>query len=59
ALLDGEVECMPFADSTKTSCDRCDYRTLCQFDPGRHGDKYRSLKKVRPEEFYGKEDSGK
>ena len=59
ALLDGEVECMPFADSAKTSCDRCDYRTLCQFDPGRHGDKYRNLKKVRAEEFYGKEDSGK
>ena len=59
ALLDGEIECMPYADSTKTSCDRCDYRTLCQFDPGRHGDKYRTLKKVKPEEFYGREDSGK
>ena len=56
ALKNGEIECMPYADSLKTSCDRCDYRALCQFDTGRHGDKYRTLKKVKPEEFYVKED---
>ncbi|MBR6772996.1 MAG: PD-(D/E)XK nuclease family protein [Clostridia bacterium] len=59
ALLSGEVECMPYADSAKTSCDRCDYRALCQFDTGRRGDKFRTLKKVKPEEFYGRGDSGK
>ena len=58
ALLGGELECMPYADSVKTSCDRCDYRAVCQFDVGRYGDRYRTLKKVKADEFYGKEVGG-
>jgi len=52
ALLSGELECDPYS----TSCDRCDYRGVCQFDPTRHSDKYRTLKKVKAEEFYGSEE---
>ena len=53
-LLSGEIECEPYAGTANTSCDRCDYRALCQFDTGRRGDKYRTLKKVKAEEFYRK-----
>ncbi len=52
ALLSGEIECTPYGEAAKTSCDFCDYRAVCQFDPSRRGDKYRTLKKVKAEEFY-------
>lgn len=55
ALLSGELECDPYGEGMTTSCDRCDYRAVCQFDPGRKGDRYRTLKKVKAEEFYGSE----
>ena len=47
-LLDGEIGVRPYRIGTETPCPRCDYRSVCRFDPST--DRYRFLEPMRADE---------
>ncbi len=45
-ILDGAVEIAPFRKGSETSCDHCEFATICRFDPWTES--YRKLEPVPP-----------
>lgn len=55
----GVIEANPYYTSkTQTSCDWCQFRSVCRFEPGVAGDKLRYLFTTKIEDLKGGEDRG-
>ncbi|MBM7562255.1 PD-(D/E)XK nuclease family protein [Fusibacter tunisiensis] len=50
AITQGEISVSPAKVAGRASCDYCQYKALCQFDPKFFGNQYRSLTKLSDEE---------
>jgi len=45
-VMEGEVAVAPYRLADETPCTYCQYRSVCQFDPGVEGQTYRRLEKI-------------
>lgn len=53
-LREGRTQAAPrMVDSSRTSCDFCDYHAVCHFDPSDGDDRYRRLPKMELEDLSG------
>ncbi len=53
ALGSGRAETRPYRRSKQdTACSRCDYASLCAFDPAFSGCRYRSVRPIKAETFF-------
>lgn len=52
AILAGEVSIEPYRAGTKTPCQYCDYKAVCQFDTLFEGNEYRKLAKQSKEDVW-------
>jgi ATP-dependent helicase/nuclease subunit B len=52
AIQAGEVSIEPYRMGTKTPCQYCDYKAVCQFDAQFEGNDYRKLSKPSKEEIW-------
>lgn len=50
-MLAGDTRVLPYQKKSKTACDYCSYRSVCQFDPTDPDQKYRKLPVETPEEI--------
>jgi ATP-dependent helicase/nuclease subunit B len=50
-LFSGETTIAPLRDSSRTSCDMCDFRTVCRFDASAPGARLRELPGMDMEEM--------
>ncbi len=58
-LRSGIIDANPYyANKTQTSCDWCEFHSVCQFEPGVAGDKMRYLFTTKIEDLKGGEDRG-
>lgn len=48
----GKVSIEPYRMGTKTPCQYCDYKAVCQFDPQFDGNEYRKLSKPSKEDIW-------
>jgi ATP-dependent helicase/nuclease subunit B len=53
-ILEGKIEINPYLYENRTACDFCPYGSVCGFDTGVKGYRYRRLKKFQPEEVWEK-----
>ncbi len=51
-MVEGNIEINPVANGTKTACDYCPYKNICNFDPNFKNNKYREYTTVKMEEFF-------
>ena len=59
-IVGGDIEINPIRISGTTSCDYCPYGSVCNFDTSLSGNRYRSYRNIKMEEFFeyvGKMDS--
>ena len=54
-VLNGEITVWPYRVGATSPCSRCDFRSVCRFDP--RVDDYRFLEKVEPGEFFAEADA--
>lgn len=55
----GKVDANPYySNRSRTSCDWCDYKAVCQFEPGVNGDKLRYLFTTKLDDLKGAEEHG-
>lgn len=52
AIQAGDVSIEPYRMGTKTPCQYCDYKAVCQFDAQFEGNEYRKLSKSSKEEIW-------
>lgn len=52
-MLKGKIDINPYRKGTRTGCDYCPYAAVCNFDTDFEGNRYRNIKKIKYEEFYG------
>lgn len=52
ALINGDISITPVKTDKSTACDYCEYRSICQFDPGQPGNEYRRVRKLKPEQAW-------
>ncbi|CAM4519682.1 ATP-dependent helicase/nuclease subunit B [Paenibacillus endophyticus] len=52
AIQSGEVSIEPYRMGTKTPCQYCDYKAVCQFDTQFEGNEYKKLGKPSKEEIW-------
>lgn len=50
-MLSGDTRVVPYRLKTKTACDYCSFRSVCQFDPTDPNQQYRKLEVSTPEEI--------
>lgn len=50
-MLSGEIRIAPYKHKDGTSCDFCDYSTICQFDSTIKDNKYKNLNNKSNEEI--------
>ncbi|WMJ78946.1 MULTISPECIES: helicase-exonuclease AddAB subunit AddB [unclassified Sedimentibacter] len=52
-IMDGNIDIMPYRkdSGSKTPCQYCEFKSVCQFDPAVDGNNYRRIKKLRKEEI--------
>ena len=51
-VFKGEIMINPYSSGGSTSCDYCPYFSICQFDGGKNGTRYRSLRNFKKEDFF-------
>ncbi len=51
-ILEGSIEISPYKKKNATPCQYCTYSSICQFDAGIKGNRYRILKEKKEEELW-------
>lgn len=46
AIIDGDITARPSKEQTRTACDYCDYKSICQFDEKLPGYDYREIEEA-------------
>ena len=52
AIMSGRAEISPSKFKNHTACEKCAYQSVCRFDTS-SGSKYRRIRTVAPDDFYG------
>lgn len=51
-LIRGNIAITPVKKGEVAACTYCDYKSICQFDPGQPGNDYNKVRKLEPEEAW-------